>query len=1258
MAAELLELNIYTVREQEDSNDLLACALDSIKNDGVSGLISSVAKVGEAIYAEAQGVAQECFQAVVEFLTGGKTETAYGYITKEDFDKLNVSSVSIPANFAGLEAEMVPTRLEDQLFRIYEVNENEDYVTVKARHVWYDNLQNYTLWQPTEETAYTGAAACRNVLTNAISPCGSHVASDCTSTQTFKATDFERKNIVEAYLDPENGVCARYGLSLIRDNWDFYCLKEVGYDRGFVIQNGKNLLGVERTESLENVVTRVAPFGKDADGNIVWLNNNGKKYVDSQYIGDYGYPRVEVFDTGLQVGKDDVTADNINAKLLAEAQKRFTDDKADLPEVEMEIEFLSLGDTEEYAQYRGLDKVYLYDIVTIFDTIRGYEYSAQVVGIEHDILTGMLNKITLGKIQNSDGVRKIATWQVPEISGENIRLKTILSGSFAEGAINGDDIAVGGVHWVHMDAASITQLTTEQLEALQANIHTLIAGSITADDIAAGSITTLTLAAGAVTADKISSGAITTEKLDAYAVTATKLAANAVTADKIDANDLTAINAKLGTAEIAIAAIQTADIGYARIKEMNAQSAYFGQAVIQAGVANKLFIPRLSVDYAQIVSATIGDLVIQATDDNYYKLDVDLLGNVTATQVSPTAEEIAAGHTDDGRTIYTASSITASELNTTDIYASHALIDQITAAQINVDELWANQAFINKLMVTDISSNTYITSHIGNWESGSTITQAIDSLNSRISSLGYGTIYMQPNEPSHAELVSGDIWIQTITNGTWQGVKDGFASWQVIKDTVSSWQIVGGVPIEYVWDGQRWIELYDALLPTTLETEVRQTVEAVSIMASRVDGIASVVDGLNSTVVTMQADLTVTAQQISAEVSRATTAEGGKLDKTSSYQTADSIVTAAVSQASSSAEGSYLKKTTTYQTADSIVTAAVSQAASAASGSYIAKTQSYQSADAIVLTAENYADGKASTAESNAKTYAAGQASAAETNAKNYTANNFYAIKSGISIVAAGIEISGGKYIKIFAGNTAKMILDQNGIEMNTAGKFYLHAQDSSGSAIIFGTNAASATFSVGQTGDVVAKSLTVDNLTVKGNGLPRFVISETQPSSGTNVVWIKPSSTSEKTWNFRPSSLVIDNAGGTLGYYKDFTCSYSAADYLSGSLFYGIKARLQFYASMGYENHTFKARLKNGSGWIDLGSITQTVTQWATLVLDTMLTTATTNVMSVSGGAFTIRLETDAPSSKCMLLNEDIQFKAKNTSSGAFAACSVFYKQ
>lgn len=1408
-----------------------------LKDSNNGKTLAKVEEPGQGLIATVlEFVSSDTVKALIEDTNTQQTWT--GYMPKETFDALNVSTVSIPANFAGLEAVAVPTRLREQLFRIYAVEENEDYVTVKARHVWYDNLQNYTLWKPTEDTSYSGAAVCRNILTNAISPVDSNVASDCTDTKHGSEFDFERKNLVECFLDPEKGVCAKYGLSLIRDNWDFYCLKEVGYDRGYVIQTGKNLLGVVREESIENVVTRTCPIGLDANGDIVWLNNNGHKYVDSQYINDYAFPRVEIFDTGLQVGQDDVTAENINDKLLAKAQERFSVDKADLPEITMTIDFVSLGDTEEYAQYRGLDKVYLYDIVTIKDTVRGYEYSAQVVGVEHDILTGMLSSVKLGKLQNSDGTRKIAVWQVPEVSGENLRLKSIMAGSFAPGAIRTDDIANGVISYAHFASATIGYLTTDALDAVYANIHDLIAGRITADDIVAGGITAGAIAAGAITADAIASGsvtadkiysgavttdkleagAVTTAKLDSYAVTADKIASNAVEADKIkagainaskiDTTDIAAINATLGTAQIAIAQIASADINYAHIKDLSADEAIFSTTITEQGIADKLYIGRLAITYGQMVEATIGDLIIGDSNGDFFHIDVewdeDGVPTLVPTQVTtPSAVEIEAGHTLSGKTIISNVG-TFAELSSEDFYAINSIIDRITAKRIDVDELWARQAFVDKLMVTDISSNTYIQSTIGNWQSGSTITQTINGINSRISSLGYGTTYYSETEPDHNNLVQGDVWVQPLGENTWGDALS--LTWQDPIDNGTTWGDALGKYKIYVWTGEYFKLMYNSTVATDLQTEINQLAYAITLKASQsdLDVISGQVSGFEATleiqaqeisaavssvnaktanyimwadpgtiytlsvgdiwtktapdmgtwgqaanrtwgdaleytwgnamgsetyvwngtawietsdraaevyqqtlidqtnlridiqaensaklgndIYKLSAQLTITAAQISQEVSRATTAEGGKLDKTSQYQTADQIVSEAVSQAGTSASNSFIAKTTSYQSAEAIVTEAVRQSASSASGLYLAKTSSYQTADSIVTEAVRQAGVNAgssyiaktstyqtATAIVNEAVRQAGvsasgtyiektstyqTASSIVSAAESYADNNFYALRSSISILAAGIEISGGKYLKFIASGATAMQLDGNGIEMNTAGKFYLHAQDSSGSAIIFGTNAASATFSVGQTGDVVCKTLTVDDLTVKGNGLPRFVISETQPSSGSNIVWIKPSSTSEKTWNFRPSSLVLDNVGGTLGYYKDFTCSYSAADYLSGSLFYGIKARLQFYASMGYENHTFKALLWNGSGWIDIGAVTQTVTQWATIVLDTMLTSATTNIMSVSGGAFIIRLESDASSAKCMLLNEDIQFRAKNTSSGAFSACSVFYMQ
>lgn len=403
-------------------------------------------------------------------------ESFDGYVEKAVFDAMNVSSVSIPQNFHALENVCIPTQLEYQLFRIVDIEESDNEVTITARHVWYDNLQNYTLWQPTAETSYSAGAVCRNIMTNAVSPTSSHVATDCTDTMKGGYFDYERKNIVECFLDPEEGICAKFDLFMLRYNWDFYCLKNVGYDRGMVIQDKKNLLGIERTESIEDVVTRVVAYGKDENGNIVWLNNSGKKYVDSTHINDYGFPRCEVYDTGVQVGKDNVTAANLNSKILAKAQERFSVDHADLPEVSLTVDFVSLGDTEEYSQYRGLDRVFLYDIVSIKDTERDYSYQAQVVGIEYDILTGMLNSITIGDIRNWDGKRKIAAWQVPEISGALIRERSIREGSFVtaairtgdikDGAVDSDKIKDGAVNSGHMSQSADSHFKTIFAEEL------------------------------------------------------------------------------------------------------------------------------------------------------------------------------------------------------------------------------------------------------------------------------------------------------------------------------------------------------------------------------------------------------------------------------------------------------------------------------------------------------------------------------------------------------------------------------------------------------------------------------------------------------------------------------------------------------------------------------------------------------------------------------------------------------------------------
>ena len=1031
-------------------------------------------------------------------------------------------------------------------------------------------------------------------------------------TEPMITADWSWKNAQSAVMDPKAGLLAVSGARMIRDNLDVFILAESQDTPKYSVRYGANMKDVRWTGNVDSMVTRIYPTGQTEDGSTLLLP---EEYIDT--VRTVPFIRPEVLNTGLKVGQKvknsdgtetELTQDEVLTRMRTAAQNRFSIDKCDLAEVSLELDWQHMPDTVEYAQYSDLKNAAPGDLVEVVNGPLGISAVIRMTGYTWDPENEVYKGATFGDIKTrptvagynlKNGSVGSSALAYNSVSGANLQADTITAREIEAGSITADKIAARSITTELLMAEAITAneisanaITTEKLAAGSITTVKLAAQSITSEKIAANAITAGLVAAdaimadniqaGAVTAAKIAAAAVTTEKLDAYAVTAAKIAAgaieadkiaaDAITADKISASDLTAINAKLGTASIASAVVQNADINYAHVKDLDAQSAYFGQAVIQEGLANKLYIPRLAANYAQIVNATISDLVIQATDDNFYKLDVDLSGNVTATQVTPSAQEIADGHTADGRTIYLGTDIVAADLNTMNIYASHALMDEITANIINVDKLFAREATIAVINATDLSSNTYIRSTIGNWSSSSTITQTVDGLNSRISSLGYGTVYMQPDEPNHSDLVTGDIWIQTLADTTWQEIYNNstdFPTWQAIYQGVSTWQTLGAIPVMWVWDGRKFQKMYDALIPVTVETEIQQLATAITLRATKteVDQLSDEITELNaqltiqadeieaavstvnakaasfvmwedprtvytvsvgdiwvkrdpdfcnnstwqsvyediatwqalnnkydswanalgdrtyiwngfewvetsdrateiyhktlidqtSTQITLlaeasalisddlyqtRAELTVTNNSILQEVQRATAAEGGKIDKTGVYQTADAIVSEAVRIAGVEAAGEngYIAKTSVYQTADSIVSEAVAIAASEASGEngYIKKTRQIQTADALISEAVRQA-GVEADGEYIAQTSIYQSADEIVAAAEGYSDDHFYAIKSGIAIKADGIEISGGKYIKIKSGATFTV----------DSGNFSI---DSSGNVIMQGT--------------------------------------------------------------------------------------------------------------------------------------------------------------------------------------------------------------
>lgn len=228
---------------------------------------------------------------------------------------------------------------------------------------------------------------------------------------------------------------------------------------------------------------------------------------------------------------------------------------------------------------------------------------------------------------------------------------------------------------------------------------------------------------GAVNGELLSVGSVTTNKLAAGAITAEKIAAGAV-----DAAALNAVTAKIASLTASDISTDRLAAALAAFTVITAGSADFNRATVEHLVANlfnltgsavmeDVFIHNLKIAYAQLVSASIGNLVLQSSDGEYYRIDVNQGGEVTASRVYPSNAEIEEGVFGETRPII-ATQMTVDDMNATTIKAVSLLVNKIDAARIDTDELFANKAFVDHLMTTDISSNSYIQQSIVNTATG------------------------------------------------------------------------------------------------------------------------------------------------------------------------------------------------------------------------------------------------------------------------------------------------------------------------------------------------------------------------------------------------------------------------------------------------------------------------------------------------------------------------------------------------------------
>ncbi|PGM31381.1 phage tail spike protein [Bacillus thuringiensis] len=329
----------------------------------------------------------------------------YSATVEEELNGLFVFNFNYPlfapygTKIDGMSIIKVPTPDGDQLFRVVTPKVSMGEIKAVCYHIFYDlteNLIEDIFIQPTN-----GSAAMARLSSGCQYKHPFTFYSDVTNISTARIV---RKNPVEAMLDTsqDNSFVNRWGGELKRDNFDVKMLKSRGSNRGVVIRHKKDLLGYEGSVDWKSPTTRIMPQG--FDGLLL-----PEKYVDSPLINKYPHPRIRVIEFNhikAAIGKN---ANDEDAVPLEEAYKRLRQAAKDMFDIQMvdqpkatyKVEFQELSQTEEYKEYKILQRVWMGDIVTVKHEEDGIDIQAKVIAYKYDPIKKEYINVTIGNFKES-----------------------------------------------------------------------------------------------------------------------------------------------------------------------------------------------------------------------------------------------------------------------------------------------------------------------------------------------------------------------------------------------------------------------------------------------------------------------------------------------------------------------------------------------------------------------------------------------------------------------------------------------------------------------------------------------------------------------------------------------------------------------------------------------------------------------------------------------------------------------------------------
>lgn len=704
---------------------------------------------------------------------------ATGYMWADYLKYVRTETETVPGT-GGPGKVIQPKQTREQLFRITrpEKDDEAQLIRVKAVHISYD-LSGNAIRGALELDNVPADEAVERILAQANDE---HPFSVYCNSKKPVSGDWTGKSVAAA-LWGDGGVVQQIGGELIRDNFDIYILDDARRDLGAEVRHGKNMLGAVAYEDASGVLTRIIPVGKNKDGSRLMLD--GTPYVESPRAAEIPVIRSKEIEYDVQVGSDGIsTVAAARAKLRQLAAADFTNG-ADGTLVGLDVNFVQLENTVEYAQYADLQTIHLYDIVHVISGRSDIRAGVRMTGyvFEASGPDPHYTAVTLGEITELETT----------IYGYDMAEGSMPGTKLINNSVSGAKLRNASIEYAKIATAAIEQLVANSITAVRAHINDLVAGNITTDQLYAdlatlaaaqitaakiaeanidwASIVTLqatiaTIAKAQITAANIEAANIQWAEIDSLAAKMAEIAQAKIDNAEIDAAKINGLEAEV--ARLVNASIKSADIGFAQIKDLVA-----GTAIITQGVGGELYISRLAVTEANMVSLSVGELVVKGSDGHFYALGVDASGNVTTALKQVANDDVADLSINAGEKIIEGT-VTAACLNADDIFANNAIIKQLIAANIDVAALFAREATIAQLNAADISGNKYLKLAVEGVEQlGNRLTTAESQIKQKADSIELSVLRTEVEGEIDGISIGGRNLLKGTQNDVWEAYTAG-----------------------------------------------------------------------------------------------------------------------------------------------------------------------------------------------------------------------------------------------------------------------------------------------------------------------------------------------------------------------------------------------------------------------------------------------------------------------------------------------------